>query len=40
MSNTPSSNLYGAEKPVIVMPGTEVVVVNANPENPNAGIDV
>lgn len=35
-----ASNLYGAEKSVIVMPGTEVVGVNANPENPNAGIDV
>ena len=35
-----ASNLYGAEKSVIVMPGTEVVGTNADPENPNAGIDV
>lgn len=35
-----ASNLYGAEKPVIVMPGAEVVGANSNPENPNAGIDV
>lgn len=35
-----ASNLYGAEKPVIVMPGTEVVSANSNPENTNPGIDV
>lgn len=35
-----ASNLYGAEKPVIVMPGTEIAKENITPENPNAGIDV
>lgn len=35
-----ASNLYGAEKPVIVMPGNEIAKENSSPENPNAGIDV
>ena len=35
-----ASNLYGAEKPMIVIPGTEIAKENINPENPNAGIDV
>jgi predicted PurR-regulated permease PerM len=36
-----TSNLYGAEKPIIVMPGSETPVSeNRVPENPNAGIDV
>ena len=34
------SNLYGAEKPMIVMPETEIAKENINSENPNAGIDV
>ncbi len=35
-----ASNLYGAEKPMIVMPGTEVAKENIISENPSAGIDV
>lgn len=36
-----ASNLYGAEKPVIVMPGSESLITeNQNSQNPNAGIDV
>ncbi len=35
-----ASNLYGAEKPVILSPGNEAAKENMNAENPNAGIDV
>jgi predicted PurR-regulated permease PerM len=35
-----TSNLYGADKPVVVMPGTVIAGPNSNLENPNAGIDV
>ncbi len=34
------SNLYGADKPVIVATGNKIVMPNANPENSNPGIDV
>lgn len=34
------SNLYGADKPVIVAAGNKIVMPNANPENANPGIDV
>jgi len=34
------SNLYGADKPVIVAAGNKIVMPNSNPENSNPGIDV
>jgi len=34
------SNLYGADKPVIVAAGNKIVMPNVNPENANPGIDV
>jgi hypothetical protein len=36
-----ASNLYGAEKPIIVMPGSEISASgNQGLEIPNSGIDV